>query len=230
MLDNEMREPLFDFLEEHFGKIRFIEEKVIMKSRADVLGVIDGAIVGFEIKSDSDTYMRLETQIPDYDKYCDYSYLVIGKSHLKHAEEHIPAHWGLICISDLNNVEMIREAGLSPKVKLVNQLGFLWRNELTELLLMNHFPKYTGKNKKEIAKFLVDSVDNDLLREQFTECLFERDYNIFDEINETEKKKGTEKTYRKTKTGVKVKRKTRKPPKPVGVTHVISGRRRKKKT
>ena len=44
MLDNEMREPLFDFLEEHFGKIRFIEEKVIMKSRADVLGVIDGAI------------------------------------------------------------------------------------------------------------------------------------------------------------------------------------------
>ena len=91
MLDTEMREPLFDFLEGHFSKIRIIEEKVINRSRADVLGVIDGAITGFEIKSDSDTYDRLETQVKDYDKYCDYCYLVIGKSHLKHASEHIPS-------------------------------------------------------------------------------------------------------------------------------------------
>lgn len=229
MHDNEMREPLFDFLEVYFKKIRIIEEKVIMKSRADVLGVIDGAIVGFEIKSDSDTYQRLETQIPDYDKYCDYSYLVIGKSHLKHAEEHIPPHWGMICIHDAENIEMCREAGLSPKVKLVNQLSFLWRNELAELLAMNHLPKCTGKNKKEISKLLIEKVDNDLLREQLTECLFERDYNIFEEKNQQLKEKGVETSFRKTKTGVKAKRRVKRPPKPVGVKHVISGSARKRR-
>ena len=228
MLDKDMREPLFDFLEEYFGKIRVLEEKVIMRSRADVLGVVEGAIVGFEIKSDNDTYLRLETQIPDYDKYCDYSYLVIGKSHLKHAEEHIPGHWGLICVTE-EGVSLIRSAALSPKVKLSDQLAFLWRNELAELLSVNHLPKCTGKNKKDISKLLVERVDNDLLREQFTECLFERDYNIFDEKNRELKDKGVQTSFRKTKTGVRAKRRVRKPPRPAGVRNVISGSRRRKK-
>ena len=77
MVDKEMREPLFDFLDEYFGKIRTIEEKIIRKSRADVLGITDGSVLGFEIKSDSDTYERLKTQIKDYDKFCDYCYVVI---------------------------------------------------------------------------------------------------------------------------------------------------------
>ena len=69
MLDQEMREPLFDYLDENFGKIRVIEEKTIRGSRADVLGVLDGYFVGFEIKSDQDTYERLKTQVKDYDRY-----------------------------------------------------------------------------------------------------------------------------------------------------------------
>ena len=230
MLDTEMREPLFDFLEGHFSKIRIIEEKVINRSRADVLGVIDGAITGFEIKSDSDTYDRLETQVKDYDKYCDYCYLVIGKSHLKHASEHIPSYWGIICVSDKDDVVMSREASLNPKVKLTNQFQLLWRTELAHLLSINHLPKCSGKNKKEISKLLIEKVDNDLLREQFTECLFERDYTVFDEKNSALKEKGVETGFRKTKTGIKAKRKrVRKPPKPVGVTHVITSSRRRKK-
>ena len=231
MLDKDMREPLFDFLEGYFLKIRIIEEKVIYRSRADVLGVIDGAIVGFEIKSDSDTYDRLTSQVKDYDKYCDYCYLVIGKSHLKHADEHVPPYWGIICISDKDDIVMSREAGLSPKVKLTNQFQLLWRTELAELLSINHLPKYTNKNKKEISKLLIEKVDNDLLREQFTECLFERDYTVFDEKNDALKEKETETTFKKTKTGIKAKHKrTRKqPPRPVGVKHVITSRRRKKK-
>ncbi|MCR5147344.1 MAG: sce7726 family protein [Eubacterium sp.] len=248
MLDKDMREPLFDFLEELYGKIRIIEEKVIMKSRADVLGVIDGAIVGCEIKSDSDSYQRLPDQIKDYDKYCDYSYLVIGKSHSVHAAEHIPDYWGIICISDDEiasdeNIKILRKAQMCPKVKLSNQFQLLWRNELAQLLLINHLPKCTGKNKKEISKLLIEKVDNDLLREQFTEMLFERDYNIFDNgstkasDNDTKKSEKTELNnteksdiiFRKRKNGVVAKKassKRKKPPRPVGVTHVITGRRR----
>lgn len=52
MLDKEIREPLFDFLEEFYGKIRIFEEKITGLSRTDALGVIDGQLIGFEIKSD----------------------------------------------------------------------------------------------------------------------------------------------------------------------------------
>lgn len=98
MLDKEIREPLFDFLEEFYGKIRIFEEKITGVSRTDALGVIDGQLIGFEIKSDHDTYARLKRQTADYDELCDVNYLVIGKSHRKQADQHIPKHWGIICV------------------------------------------------------------------------------------------------------------------------------------
>ncbi len=35
LYDCDIREPLFDYLEERFGKARMFEEKIIGKSRAD---------------------------------------------------------------------------------------------------------------------------------------------------------------------------------------------------
>ena len=63
--DKEIREPLFDYLEETYGKIRIIEEKSMGKSRADVVMVTTESLVGIEIKSDADTYSRLSRQIKD---------------------------------------------------------------------------------------------------------------------------------------------------------------------
>ena len=60
LYDKDIREPLFDFLEEVYGKIRIIEEKTVGKSRADVVMVTPGLLCGIEIKSDADTYARLK--------------------------------------------------------------------------------------------------------------------------------------------------------------------------
>ena len=66
--DSEIREPLFDFLEETYGRIRVIEEKMMGRSRADVVMVLEDALCGVEIKSDADTYARLSRQVKDYEK------------------------------------------------------------------------------------------------------------------------------------------------------------------
>ena len=50
--DKDIREPLFDFLEEQYRKTRIIEEKTMGKSRADVVMVLEEELVGIEIKSD----------------------------------------------------------------------------------------------------------------------------------------------------------------------------------
>ena len=39
--DKDIREPLFDFLEDRHSKIRIIEEKTMGKSRADVIMVLE---------------------------------------------------------------------------------------------------------------------------------------------------------------------------------------------
>ena len=36
LLDKDIREPLFEFLEERYGKVRILEEKTVGHSRADV--------------------------------------------------------------------------------------------------------------------------------------------------------------------------------------------------
>ena len=68
MYDKDIREPLFEFLEEYYGKVRIIEEKKMGRSRADVVMVLPSAVCGLEIKSDADTYARLSRQVKDYDQ------------------------------------------------------------------------------------------------------------------------------------------------------------------
>ena len=89
LYDKDIREPLFEFLEETYGKVRLLEEQVMGQSRADIVMVVPDALYGIEIKSDADSYVRLERQIQDYDRYYDYNYVVVGTKHGAHIAEHV---------------------------------------------------------------------------------------------------------------------------------------------
>ena len=71
LLDKDIREPLFEYLEEQHDKVRILEEKTMGRSRADVVMVLEEEVVGVEIKSDADTYARLSRQVKDYDRFFD---------------------------------------------------------------------------------------------------------------------------------------------------------------
>ena len=96
LYDKDIRESLFDFLEERYGKTRIIEEKQVGRSRADVILVRPLDLSGIEIKSDADTYARLKRQVKDYDRYFDYNYVAVGSRHGAHIAEHVPPWWGII--------------------------------------------------------------------------------------------------------------------------------------
>ena len=72
--DVDIRPLLFDYLDERHGKVRTFEELYIGDCRADVYAVLPTLTVGFEIKSDADTYARLAKQTVNYDRYCDLCY------------------------------------------------------------------------------------------------------------------------------------------------------------
>ena len=110
LYDKDIREPLFDFLEEAYGKVRILEEKTMGKSRADVVMVTPNALFGIEIKSDADTYARLGRQVKDYNQYYDYNYVVAGTSHALHVEEHIPEWWGVI------TAELVEDTVVAGKI------------------------------------------------------------------------------------------------------------------
>ena len=157
--DKDIREALFDYLEIEYGKTRFFEEKMIGKSRADVIMIITGGIVGIEIKSDADTYTRLEGQIKDYDKYFDYNIVVAGSSHGLHVEEHVPDYWGIITVDEVDNKPdfyFLRKPLLNKKMKLERKLELLWRPELAQLLEKFSMPAYKDKSKPFVRKKLIE--------------------------------------------------------------------------
>lgn len=191
LYDEDIREPLFDYLEERFGKTRIFEEKIIGKARADVIMLTDDYLIGIEIKSDVDSYERLKRQVRNYNKYCDRNYVAVGKSHARHVEKHVPETWGILVVSHNGTaivVEELREAQDNKKVKKEQQITMLWRPELQRILEKNHLPKYKQKSKKFVQQTLLEKLEWELLKKQMCEEMFERDYTLWDEEMENYRK------------------------------------------
>lgn len=187
--DQDIREPLFEFLEDKFDKIRIIEEKQIAKSRADVMVVLPDSLVGIEIKRDADTYARLERQVKDYNRFFDFNYLVVGSTHARHAAEHVPDFWGIISAEELEagiDFLVLREPSENKRAqktyKMKRKLSILWRPELAHLQEINNMPKYKQRSKDFVINKIMEKVDWNTLHSQISEELFERDYNTINEI------------------------------------------------
>lgn len=204
LLDKDIREPLFDFLEERYGKVRILEEKTVGNSRADVVMVIPDKIVGIEIKSDADTYTRLESQVADYDLYFDQNIVVVGSTHAGHVAEHVPDYWGIISVEEYDtgiksdtggkpdaeglkegvsdklthkiDFYVVREMQPNPRADLLRTIRILWRPELAHIQETYSLPMYKGKSKDFVRTLIVDRLPAEIVHHKISEILFERDY------------------------------------------------------
>ena len=191
--DSDIREPLFEFLEETYGKMRILEEKIMGRSRADVIMVLPDALCGIEIKSDADTYTRLSRQVKDYDEFFDYNFAVVGSSHAMHIEEHVPEHWGIITVEAQSDSAgkapqldfyILRKPRRNPKARLKNQLEMLWRPELVKIQSAHNMPAYARYSKANVRQKILDFVPEDELHQDVCTALLNRDYTtIRAEIN-----------------------------------------------
>ena len=192
LYDKDIREPLFDFLEAYYGKVRILEEKQIGRSRADIMMVIPSHVVGIEIKSDADTYARLKRQVKDYNQYFDYNYVVAGTSHAKHIEEHVPKWWGIITVEKIEgetDFYILRKPGENSDVNEKKKLSLLWRPELAHIQELNHMPRYRQRSKQFVIEKIILCVPQDILHEQISQELFERDYTLIAETIREYKRK-----------------------------------------
>lgn len=202
LYDKDIREPLFEFLEETYGKIRLLEEQVMGRSRADAVMVVPDALYGIEIKSDADTYARLGRQVEDYDLYYDYNIIVAGTSHAVHVKEHVPEWWGIITVEQEDtgaDFYFLRRPQKNPKLDWGHKIEILWRPELAHIQELNGMYAYKNKSKRFVADKIVETVPGELLSGQLSQELFERDYTkIWDSIQQFRKENG-QKPRRRTR-------------------------------
>lgn len=207
LYDKDIREPLFEYLENTYGKVRLLEEQVMGKSRADVVMVVPDALYGIEIKSDADTYVRLERQVKDYDLYYDYNIIVVGASHGAHVEEHVPRWWGIITVEqeeDHTDFYLLRKPEKNPQMDMIKKIEILWRPELAHIQELNGMHAYKQKSKRFVADKIVETVPGETLSRQISEELFERDYTkIWDTIQTFRKENGQKPRRRKRRRRIK---------------------------
>lgn len=206
LYDKDIREPLFDYLEEEYGKVRIFEEKNMGKSRADVVMVGTDFVMGIEIKSDADSYQRLERQVKDYDKYFDMNYVVVGSTHARHISEHVPEYWGILSVEETledapaPDIYLIRKASKNPNKDMMKKIRLLWRMELAHIQEICGLYKYSEKSKDFVRDYVVKSVSEDRLNLLISDELFERDYStIADRIKKYRQVKNPNKKVRKKK-------------------------------
>jgi len=113
------------------------------KCRADI-AVINGHLMGYEIKSDNDSLRRLGLQVESYNAVFDRAFIVVGDRHIDSIQDHVPEWWGVIASSrgprGAINFNMIRKAQVNKGIDPVSVARLLWRDEAVEILQQRRLP------------------------------------------------------------------------------------------
>ena len=138
------------------------------KVRADIV-VVNGHLIGYEIKSDVDSLARFEHQIDAYNAVFDRATAVVGERHLEHVVRAAPLWWGIVVATkgQLGAVHFktVRRASLNPSTDSFAVAQLLWRNEAKEELAKRGFSgRVLGQKRSVLYRELIGAIDAGELR------------------------------------------------------------------
>lgn len=138
--EQEIRNALLFCLRGAAADTEVVQEELRLErgmSRIDV-AVIGKLLVGYEIKSDADTFVRFSNQIHSYNRVFDEIYLVCGSRHLDAATKIVPSWWG-ICLAQRDvdavvQIKCVRVAKANAKQDSFSLASMLWREEALAMI------------------------------------------------------------------------------------------------
>ena len=145
MLDRDIRAYLYQtYLRKYTedGTSCVVDEMGLSAHAARIdIGVINGQLVGYEIKSDRDNLDRLPHQLEVYNQIFDLVTVVCGPKHEKKLEAWLAngfAHCGLLVTQKTDGASELRE--VRPATQNPNRSGYmiaslLWHEEAKQLLV-----------------------------------------------------------------------------------------------
>lgn len=180
--DRIIRPNLMDALTNEYGNNHtlIVEELGLHHGevRADI-AVINGAIHGFEIKSDHDNLLRLNQQVLVYNAVFDYVTLVVGKSHICAALEVVPDWWGITMAKANGDDEVeffkLREPKKNHDTDNSSVASLLWRDEALSILEeLGQDRGVRSKPRQFLYERLAEVLDDEALKGQVRQKLCSR--------------------------------------------------------
>jgi hypothetical protein len=105
--------------------------------RADI-AVVNGKLIGYEIKTEKDTLSRLPTQIQAYSEVFEKAFIILSDNHLKNAITMIPNWWGVYRIKRKPDGSFIfpciRNARINKNQNTFTLVQLLWKPEALKLI------------------------------------------------------------------------------------------------
>jgi hypothetical protein len=147
-------------------------------ARVDV-AVVNGSLIGYELKSPSDSLSRLADQAVWYSRVFDRMTLVVGSNHLAAARPVIPRWWGIIEVrrsaSGTPVFTRIRQSRPNSDVSAHAVAQLLWRDEALEILERHGISDgYVSKPKRELWWRLAETLDRTDLHSEVRAALKRR--------------------------------------------------------
>lgn len=160
---------------------QIIEELGIEHGSARIdLAVVNGALIGYEIKSDFDSLDRLANQMHAYHRVFDELSIVTTPMFVPQVERLLPPWWGILqahC-NDAGDVglEVVRAPSANPRQEALSLLSLLWRDEAAALLAKHGAVKVKTKlTRVMLYAELAGLVDVATLRDWVSHALRHRD-------------------------------------------------------
>jgi hypothetical protein len=148
-------------------------------ARVDI-GLVNGSLEGYEIKSERDTLRRLPAQITAYNRVFDRVVIVASGLHVARLVELVPSWWGVRVAVESSagiSIDVTRTAALNPAREPLALAQLLWRDELLEALrLLDRDHGVLSKPKRVLQQTLVTAVDLEDLAAIVRERLKSRDW------------------------------------------------------
>lgn len=138
--DHNVREALLEKLStvHQDDDTRIINELVVCggQSRVDV-AVVNGVLHGYEIKSESDTLIRLESQMADYNKVFERITIVAADGYVPKIKDIVPDWWGIIKVQNKRGnvvLKQVKKGRKNPSLDALSLVQLLWKDEALDVL------------------------------------------------------------------------------------------------
>ena len=141
-LGKEFSNPSHDLILEEFG---------CKTVRIDV-AVVNGSLHGFEIKSDSDSLIRLGAQVDQYGRIFDFMTLICGRKLFSAARKVVPDWWGLRLARIENGAVTLAEIRRPKQNRFQDKAALarmLWKDEALRCLRRKGYKNVTSKNSAQ---------------------------------------------------------------------------------
>lgn len=177
--EQEIRDALIGWLKGRIDSNAHLQEELRLErgsARIDV-AVIGQSLIGYEIKSDADTFARFSNQIHAYNRVFDEIHLVCGPSHVEAALLAIPSWWGLsVAKRDQEKIclELVRSAGLNSRQDSFSLASLLWKEEALAMIKEDaiDFPKRASSHT--LWEYIATSFPLETIKNFVTNTLLKR--------------------------------------------------------